>query len=378
MKRRLISILATLVMVALLAACGGTPSSAPSGGSGTPSGGDTDGGSAVDADGVDRSKLSKELNFFNWTEYMPQEILTMFEQEYGVRINYDMYSSNEELLAKLQAGGANYDLIVPTDYMVKIMADQGMLEVLDHDNIPNMKYLDPQHMNLPFDPGNVFTVPYMWGTTALVYNTKYVQEPVDSWLVLWDPKYKGRVILNDDVRGVVGLGLHALGYSLNDTDPDHLEQAKQKLIELMPNVKAFDSDSPKTKLLAEEVWIGQVWNGEAALLMQESDNFKYVIPKEGASIWMDNMAIPKGAKNKYTAEVFINFLLRPEVSKLLGEEFPYGLPNKAAIELLPEELRNNSAAYPPSEWISRTEWIMDVGEATETFDRIFTEVKGGE
>lgn len=326
--------------------------------------------------GGGKAKSGGELSFYNWTEYMPQEILDQFTQETGIQIIYDMYSSNEDLYAKMQAGGTSYDLIVPSDYMVQIMVAEDMLAPLDKANIPNFKYVGEAYQNQPFDPGNVYSVPYMWGTTALVYNTEFVPEPADSWAILWDPKYKGKVILNDDSRGVVGLGLNVLGYSLNETDPARLEQAKQKLLELVPSVVAFDSDSPKSKLLAGEAWLGQVWNGEAALLMQEDPKFKYVIPKEGASIWMDNMAIPKGARNKQNAEAFINFLLRPEVSKRLGEEFPYGLPNPEAIKLLAPEVRNNTASYPPEEWLSRTEWIEDVGDATELFDRIYTEVKG--
>lgn len=322
-------------------------------------------------------ETAKELNIFNWTEYMPDSILRDFEKEFGVRINYDTYSSNEELLAKIQAGATGYDLIVPSDYMVAAMISMGLLEPINLDNIPNFQHIGDNFKNPAYDPGNRYSVPYMWGTTSLAYNAKYVTEPVTSWAVLWDPKYKGKIVVVDDARAVIGMVLRKLGYSANTTDPEILAKAKDELKKLTPSILAYDSDSPKTLLISEEAWLGLVWNGEAVLAMQENPSIKYVIPQEGASIWVDNMAIPKGAPHKELAEQFINYLYRPEVSATLAREFPYGTPNLAAIPLLPEEIRNNPAAYPPQEDVARTELLEDLGEATVLFDEIWTEVKTG-
>lgn len=318
----------------------------------------------------------KVLNIYNWTEYMPEDILRDFEREYGVKINYDTYSSNEELLAKLQAGGLGlYDLIVPSDYMVEIMIKQDLLEPLDHRKLPNLKYLAEEFRNPSYDPGNRYSVPYMWGTTGLAYNKKYVQPEPDSLAVFWDPRYAGKIVLVDDSREVVGIALQLLGYSKNDTDPAHLEQAKQKLLELAPRVKAYDSDNPKALLISEEVWLGWVWNAEAVLAAKENPDIAYVLPKEGGSVWIDNMAIPKKAPHPGWAHVFINYLYRPEVAARLAEAFPYGTPNAEALPLLPEEIRNNPAVYPPPEALRRAEYTKDVGEAAALFDRIFTEMK---
>lgn len=326
---------------------------------------------------VSDQKLAKELNIFNWSEYLPQSIIDQFEKEYGVKVNYDTYSSNEELLSKLMAGGTQYDLIVPSDYMVDIMIKQGLLAPLDKNNIPNLKNLDPQFLNQYFDPGNKYSVPYMWGTVGITYNKAKVKNPPTSWADLWNPAYRGRVVMLNDSREVIGAALQLLGYSKNETDPAKLAQAKAKLKELLPNVKSFDSDSPKTLFLNGEVWIGQTWSGEAALAYQENPDIGYVLPKEGGGRFLDSMAIPKGAPHKYTAEVFINFLLRPEISAELSKAFPYGNPNKAALEILPEDLKKNPASYPPAEAVNRAEWNKDVGDATALFDRIWTEVKEG-
>ncbi len=324
------------------------------------------------------AKLSKELNILNWSEYLPQSIIKKFEKEYKVKVNYDTYSSNEELFAKLQAGANNYDLIVPSDYMVDIMIKQKLLAPLDKANLSNIKNIDPKRLNFYFDKGNKYTVPYMWGTVGIAYNSKKITTPPKSWADLWNPRYKGKVVMLNDSREVIGAGLQLLGYSKNETDPKKLAAAKARIKELMPSVKAFDSDSPKTLFLNGEVWIGQTWSGEAAIAYQQDPAVKFVLPKEGGGSFQDNMAIPKGAPHKYTAEVFINFLLRPEVSLELSRAFPYGNPNKAAFAIMPENLKKNPASYPPDAAVAKTEWNKDVGQATTLFDQIWTEVKGGQ
>jgi spermidine/putrescine-binding protein len=328
---------------------------------------------------------STELNLYAWSEYVPQAMLDGFTQETGVKVNYDTYSSNEELMAKLQAGASGYDVIIPSDYTVSILVKQGLLEKLDMAQIPNFTNIDPQFKNLEYDPGNQYSVPYQWGTTCLVVDTGKVTRPITKWADLWDPAFEGRVVMLDDEREVLGMVLMVLGYDRNSTDPAQLEEAKAKLIELMPNIKLFDSDSPKTALLAGEVWLGQTWNGEAALAHQENPDIQYIFPEEGCGIWFDNLSIPKGAPHADAALAFLNYVLKPESSILITEEFPYSSPNKAGLELFKtqdpaayEAYMNYAATNPSAEQLKRTHLVVDVGDATTLWDRIWTEVKGGE
>lgn len=327
----------------------------------------------------------KVLNLYAWSEYVPQALLDGFTGETGIKVNYDTYSSNEELLAKLQAGASGYDVIIPSDYTVTIMTNQGMLEPLDKAGIPNFNNIDPLVLNQEYDPGNKYTVPYQWGTSCLVVDTGKVSRPITKWADLWDPEFEGKVVLLDDTREVLGMALAVLGYDKNSTDPMQLEEAKQKFLELMPNVKLFDSDSPKTALLSGEVWLGQTWNGEAALAHQENPDIAYIIPEEGCTIWFDNLAVPKGASHKDAAMAFINYVLDPHASILITKEFPYSNPNKAALELMKTENPEMYAGYmgfaatnPSPEDMKRLHVIKDVGDATALWDRVWTEVKGGE
>ncbi len=326
---------------------------------------------------------SKELNIYAWSEYIPQEVLDAFAAEYKVKVNYDTYASNEELLAKLQAGKTSYDVIIPSDYAVGIMAAQDMLEPIDLGHIPNFVNVDDTFKNPLFDPGNKYTVPYQWGTTGIAVNTAKVTKPITKFADLWDPSLKGKLVLPDDEREVIGMALLVLGYDKNSTDPAQLEAAKQKLIELKPNIKLYDSDSPKTALLSGEVNVGVVYNGEAKLANEEDPNITYVLPEEGAGLWYDNLAIPKGAPHKDSATAFMNFVLRPDMSILITKFFPYSSPNKAALELLktqdPEiykQYMESPATNPPADAIKKAHLVIDVGDATKLWDEVWTEVKG--
>ncbi|MER3543050.1 MAG: ABC transporter permease [Chloroflexota bacterium] len=328
---------------------------------------------------------SKEFNLYAWSEYVPQDLLDAFSQEYGVKVNYDTYSSNEELLAKLQAGASGYDVIIPSDYMFTIMANLGLLEPIDLNHIPNFANIDERFKNPPFDPGNKYSVPYQWGTVAIAVNTEKVQQPITKFADLWDLMFRNNLVVLDDEREIIGMALVVLGYSKNSTDPAQLEAAKQKLLELVPNIKLYDSDSPKTALLSGEVIAGVIWNGEAALAHQENPAIDYILPEEGCGLWEDNLAIPKGAPHKDAAEAFINFVLRPEMSILITRDFPYSNPNKAALDLLAKEDPQAYQAYmgfaatnPPPEALEKCHRIVDVGEATTLWDKVWTEVKGGQ
>jgi len=326
---------------------------------------------------------STEVNLYAWSEYIPQDLLDGFTAKTGIKVNYDTYSSNEELLAKLQAGASGYDVIIPSDYVVSIMVKQGLLEPLDMSKVPNFKNIGDAFKNLEYDPGNKYTVPYQWGTSCLVVDTSKVTRPITKWADLWDPEFKGKVVLLDDEREVLGMVLSVLGYDKNSTDPAQLEEAKTKFSELLPNVRLFDSDSPKTALLAGDVWLGQTWNGEAAIAHGENPNIAYIFPEEGCTIWYDNLAIPKGAPHVDASVSLIDYILSPEASILISKEFPYSNPNQAALDLLKtddpaiyESYMSYPATNPTPEDMKRLYIIKDVGDATALWDRVWTEVKG--
>lgn len=328
---------------------------------------------------------STQLNLYGWSEYVPQALLDGFTAKTGIKVNYDAYSSNEELMAKLQAGASGYDVIIPSDYTVAIMIKQGLLEEIDLANIPNFANVDEQLKNPYFDPGNKHSVPYQWGTVGLAYNSNAVTPMPTSWNALWDDAYAGKVVLLDDSREVMGAVLLSLGYDKNSTDPAQLEEAKAKLSALMPNVRLMDSDSPKTALLSGEVVIGLTWNGEAALAAQEDAAIGYTCPTEGCGIWYDNLAVPKGAPHKDAAEKFMDYVLDPAASLLITAEFPYSTPNKAALDLLKTQdpaaydtYMNSTATNPSPEMIKAAHPVLDLGEATTLWDRIWTEVKSGQ
>lgn len=218
----------------------------------------------------------------------------------------------------------------------------------------------------------------MWGTTGIIINTDKINpDLVKGYKDLWRPEFKGGLVMPDDSREVIGAALRALGKSLNEKEPQVLAQAKQKVVDLKPNIKVFNSDSPKDLLLGGEVVAGVVWSGEAAYVLRQSKNFKYILPDEGVTIWVDQMVIPKGAAHKYTAEVFMNFILDPQISKQLSEAYPYGNPNQEARKLLPEEFHTNIAIEPPDEALKKAQYVNDLGDATnQIYDQIWTEIKG--
>jgi spermidine/putrescine-binding protein len=328
------------------------------------------------------TKKATTLNLYAWSEYVPQQLLDDFSTKYGITVNYDTYSSNEEMLAKLQAGASGYDVIVPSDYTVAIMIKQGMLETIDTSKLANFGNLDPRFVNRDYDPGNKYSIPYQWGTTGLVYDNTLVSSEPKSWSDLWDPAYKGRLVFLDDEREVIGMALEVLGYDRNSTNPDELNQAEQKLIELKPNILKFDSDAPETAIISGETWAGLVYNGNASLALAEDSNVAYICPTEGCTIWFDNLAIPKGAPHMDTAMLFLDWVLDPQQSILITKEFPYSNPNKAALDLLRtddpalyESYMAFSGTNPDDTFLANTKPIVDVGEATAIYDSLWTDFK---
>jgi len=327
--------------------------------------------------GCSKSAETKgELNFFNWTEYLPQSVLDAFEKEYNIKVNYSMYSSNEEMLAKINSGEKGmFDLIVPSDYMVDTMRKAGELEKIDMSKIANFGNIDPQFTKMYFDPNNEYSVPYMISDALLCYNSEKIPEGITTFEEIFDPKYKNQIVVLDDQRMVMAVAAITLGMSVNETDPVKLEAIKNKLFSLKDNIKVFDSDSPKSQMISGETTIGYVWCAEAALAMQENPKILPVYPKEGLPLLFDNFAIPAGAKNKENAMLFIDFVLRPEISKMISEEFPYVNPNKAAYPVLPDSYKNNPASNPPAGALENGQLLRNLEDKAQLYDDIWTEFK---
>lgn len=321
-----------------------------------------------------------ELYIFNWAEYMPEEVIQRFQQETGIKVVYATYDNNEAMYAKvklLQAGG--YDLVFPSTYYVNRMRREGLLRAVDKGRLANFGNLDPQLLDKPYDPGNTFSVPYLWGTTAIGVNRRHVDPAGITRLAdLWNPAFKGRVLLTDDLREVFALGLRVLGHSGNSTDPAQIEAAYLKLRDLMPSVRLFAADSPKQPFLNEEVYIGLLWNGEAYMAAQENPDIVYVYPQEGPVIWMDSMVIPANARNPEQALAFMDFVLRPEIAQLISAEIGYASPNRTAVQAMDPEVRNNPTVYPGADVLAAGEFQTDVGEAILIYEKYWERLKAGQ
>ena len=316
------------------------------------------------------------LNIFFWPDIVSPEVIKKFEKRYNCRVNYDVMANNEEMLAKMQAGGAQYDLIQCSDYMVEIMIKLNMLHKLDRSKIPNTATLVPFLKNPAYDPQSEYSVPYDWGFTGIVYNKKYVKK-VPSWADLWDPDYRNRLILLNDCREVIGMALKKAGKSNNSTSKAEVEAAVKDLKGLMPNVMAFDTDTIKQKMIAEEAWIGIMWSGDAAFCANDNPDIGYVIPKEGGLIWCDNIIIPKTVKNRDLADKFINFLWEPEISAENFEYIGYDQTNTAAMKFHDKEFVNNPILVTARNNAAKGEWLHDIGDDIVMYDRAWTELKSG-
>ena len=318
---------------------------------------------------------SRKLHYFTWSDYVDREILEAFERENHVKLVVDTFSSNEELLAKVQNGGAGYDVAVPSDFMVTLLVKQGLLAKIDHGNVPNLADIDPALMNLSFDPKQDYSVPYLWGTVGIGYDSNVISSPPDSWEVLWDPAYKGRISMLNDQREVLGVALRALGYSLNETTPTAINQAKVKLLTQKPLVKVYTSENYDHLLASGEVVLAHGWGGAIARAIHERPSLRYVVPKEGGTIWTDCLVILKSSTKVDLATRFINYLIGTDVSIRTTNRLQFASANRKVKEKLSLQLRNNPAVYPPEDSKRRLEWMVDVGEAVHLYDRAWTELK---
>lgn len=375
MKKMLIYILVLIALV--ISACGGATEAPAATEPATEAPG---GGQTADRCG-DKSKLADEIFLYTWVEYIDPELKTQFETECGVKVTETNFDSNETLLATLQAGGAAYDIIVPSDYMVQILIGEGMVQELDWNVVTNIKNMEPLNVNQYFDPEQKYTVPYFWGTSGFAVDTSVVTDVKNSWSMMFDPNspYCGKISMLDDERETIGAALMYLGYSINDTDPAHLEEAKNLLIEQSKCVKAYDSQTNDDLIISGETVLGHIWTGDAILAGSADtggrDEIEYVIPSEGCTIWQDNMMVPTGAPNAYTAMVFMNYLNFPETAAQNAEWVGYATPNKTAKDVIDPDMIANEAIYPPAEVAKSLQWIEDVGDALGLYDRIWTEFK---
>lgn len=330
--------------------------------------------------------LADELFVFNWADYIDEELLTQYEEQYGVTIVYDTYDSNEDLLAKLQAGGTGYDVIFPSDYMVAQMIDLGLLAELDFDNIPNFANIAEENKDPAYDPGNVYSVPYFWGTTGIGYDAAVVDPAPDSWAWIFEPELleqyadQGINVL-DDQREVIGAALKYLGYSVNSQSEAELREAQELIMAASEYWASFDSTGYIDNLMIPgEIVLSHAWNGDVQVAQAEDENWTYVIPQEGAVIWQDNMVIPATSTGiqKRTAEHFINFMLDAEVAGQNTNYVYYASPNQAAEPYIDAEVLEDPASYPPPETRAKLEWIEELpSETLELWDRIWTEIKAG-
>ncbi|QQY80404.1 spermidine/putrescine transport system substrate-binding protein [Keratinibaculum paraultunense] len=315
------------------------------------------------------------LNVYNWGDYIDPSVIRDFEKEFNVKVNYNTFATNEDMYVSIKKGGTSYDVAFPSDYMIERMINEGLLEKIDKENIPNIKYIEDRFLNLEFDPNNDYSVPYMWGTFGIIYNKNMVLEEVDSWNILWDEKYKDQILMLDSQRDSIAVALKKLGYSMNSRNIDELEEAKEELIKQKPLVYAYVGDEVKDMMIGEEAALAVVWSGDAVAMIRENDNLEYVIPREGTNLWFDSMVIPKNSKNKELAEQFINFMNRPEIAARNTDYIGYSTPNYKAMELLPEDIINSKVAYPTDEEIGDVEIFKDPKDIIKVYDEIWLEIK---
>ncbi|PYF06474.1 ABC transporter substrate-binding protein [Ureibacillus chungkukjangi] len=303
------------------------------------------------------------ITVYNWGEYIDPELIDQFTEETGIKVIYETFDSNEAMMTKVEQGGSAYDIAVPSEYMVEMMKEKNLLLPIDHSKLPNLQNIDPYFLDLAFDPGNEFTIPYFWGTVGIVYNPSLVADHLDftSWEDLWDPSLKDKVFLVDGAREVIGMGLNSLGESLNAKDDALLRQATDKLITLSPNIKAIIGDEITPLMINDEATVALTWSGQAADMMWENEELDFAVPEEGSNLWFDSFVIPKTAANIDGAHAFINFMLDAEVSAQNNDYVGYSTPNAAAMELMDPEVIEDERFYPDEELRDNLEVYENLG-----------------
>ena len=319
--------------------------------------------------------MAETISVYNWGDYIDVSTLKQFTEETGIEVIYEVFETNEDMYAKIANGGASYDVIFPSDYMVERMIGEKLLQKVNWDNIPNAKNIDERFTHMSYDPDSAYSVPYTWGTMGILYNTTMVSEPPTSWQTLMDPAYMMDMLMLNSPRDTLGIALIMAGHSLNSTDPQDLEDAKRLLIEQKPMVLAYVVDEVKDKMIGGEAAVALVWSGDATFCMDESDELDYVVPEEGSNIFFDAICIPANAKNVSGAEKFIDFLCRADIAAKNYEYVGYAIPNVAAIdELGAEEYNASPVNNPPQEVLDKCEVFHYLGDDTKLYDQIWTEI----
>ncbi len=327
-----------------------------------------------------KDKYPEEINFFNYGENIDDETVKEFEKKYDIRVNIETFDDMEAMYSKVKSGAGKYDVILVSDALMPRMIDQKLIQEINKDNITNISQMDKEYLDLEIDPGNKYSVPYMFGTVGLIYNKDVVKEEVKSWDILWNEKYKDKIFMFDTYRDTIGVALKKLGYSLNSTNPKEIEEAKELLLEQRKLVKPlYGVDNGTTMIPAGETDINMIWSGEGLNLQDEYPNLVYVVPEEGANFWIDSLCIPKNAKNVKGAEKFINFVSDKKSALRIADEIGYTTPNKEAREEQPENVKNNTNAYMPIEIMNRCEIYKDFPlDVKKMYDKAWIAIKSDE
>ncbi len=330
--------------------------------------------------GCSNKQNTQEINFYNYGENIDDETVKEFEQKYDIKVNIETFDDMEAMYSKIKSGAGKYDVVLVSDALMPRMIDQKLIQQINKDNIPNISQMDEEYLDLEIDPGNKYSVPYMFGTVGLIYNKDVVKEEVNSWDILWDEKYKDRIFMFDTYRDTIGAALKKLGYSLNSTNQKEIDEAKELLLEQRKLVNPlYGVDNGTTMIPAGETDINMIWSGEGLNLQDEYPNLVYVVPEEGANFWIDSLCIPENAKNVEGAEKFINFVSDKKSALRIADEIGYTTPNKEAREEQPESVKNNPNAYMPAEIMNRCEIYKDFSlDVKKMYDKAWIEIKSEE
>ncbi|MFV0342100.1 MAG: PotD/PotF family extracellular solute-binding protein [Anaerocolumna sp.] len=326
--------------------------------------------------GCSKTNNNGTLNLFMWTEYLPDSVIEGFEEETGIKVQMQTYSSNEEMLAKVQGSNDGaYDIVCPSDYMVENMISQNMLLELDTSKFDNYENIDDSYLNSSFDPNSNYSVPYLGGAGVIIYNKTMVRDGANflDYEEIFNSAYDNSIVALDDFRAIIGVTSLSMGYDFNETDEGKLEEIKDKILTLKSNIKSLDSDSPKTLMVTEETAIGLIWSGEAALAMEDNENLEIAFPEKGMYLFLDNLCITKDAKNAENAYKFIDYVLKAEVNKEISSEFPYLNPNKAGVALMDDDYKNNKAICIPAEEIKKGFYVGNIGKTIDLYSEIWAE-----
>lgn len=378
--KKLFAILLAALLLASAIACTAKPASDPKPAADAPAAEVETDDEEADysfADGDQYTEIGGQLNILNWGEYIDPELITIFEAETGVKVNYVEMTSNEEMLIKLRAADNPYDLCFPSDYTIEKLIADDLLQPLDMAKIPNAKNIQERMYEITntFDPNNKFSLPYMWGTVGILYNTKMVDDEVDSWNILWNEKYKGQIWQYDSVRDALAVSLLRLGYDLNTKNPDEINAAKDELIKQIPLLKGLGTDNIRSSMINGKAALAVIYAGDALLCMDENEDLDYVVPKEGSNVWFDNVVIPKTAKNVEAAHMFINFLNDANLAARNTEFIYYSTPNQGAMDRLNEDFTENTTFNPDNETLNRCSVYHDLGTSIELYNNAWEEFK---